>query len=152
MSVRIHFLDMPPAEAIEAKIGARVARLARFSDGIQNCEVWLQSPHGHHRRGPLYGLRIRLTVPGEEIVIEHQPETDDVYVAIREAFDAARRQLEDYERRRRGQLKAHPGAPGDASRRRRVLTDWERESKREMPASVDRTAASLERETIGRLS
>lgn len=130
MSVRIHFLDMPRAESIEARIGARVTRLARFSDGIQNCEVWVQSPHGHHRRGLLYRVRVRLTVPGEEIVIENQPETDDVYVAIREAFDAARRQLEDYERRRRGQLKAHPRAPGDASRRRRVLSEEERGERR----------------------
>jgi len=126
MPARIHFLDMPRSEAIEAKIQARVDRLARFSDEIQKCEVWLESPHGHHRKGRLNGIRIRLTVPGEEIAIELQPESDDVYVAIREAFDAARRKLEDYERRRRGQVKAHPRAPGDASRRRRVLTDRDR--------------------------
>lgn len=124
--VRIHLLDMPRSEAVEAKIQARADRLARFSDEIQKFEVWLESPHGHHRKGPLYGIRIRLTVPSEEITIERQPETDDVYVAIREAFDAARRKLEDYERRRRGQLKAHPRAAGDVSRRRRVLTDRER--------------------------
>jgi len=126
MPVRIHFMDSARSEAVEAKIQARADRLARFSDEIQKCEVWLESPHGHHRKGDLYGVRIRLTVPGEEITIELQPETDDVYVAIREAFDAARRKLEDYERRRRGQLKAHPRAAGDASRRRRVLTDRER--------------------------
>jgi ribosomal subunit interface protein len=126
MPARIHFLDSARSEAVEAKIQARADRLARFSDEIHQCDVWLESPHGHHRKGPLYGIRIRLTVPGEEITIELQPETDDVYVAIREAFDAARRKLEDYERRRRGQLKAHPRAPGDVSRRRRVLTDRER--------------------------
>jgi ribosomal subunit interface protein len=130
MPVRIHLLDMPRSEAVEEKIQARADRLARFSDEIQKCEVWLESPHGHHRKGCLYGIRIRLTVPGEEIMIELQPETDDVYVAIRDAFDAARRKLEDYERRRRGQLKAHPRAPGDASRRRRVLTDRERDTSR----------------------
>jgi ribosomal subunit interface protein len=130
MPVRIHLLDMPRSEAVEEKIQARADRLARFSDEIQKCEVWLESPHGHHRKGRLYGIRIRLTVPGEEIMIELQPETDDVYVAIRDAFDAARRKLEDYERRRRGQLKAHPRAPGDASRRRRVLTDRERDTSR----------------------
>jgi ribosomal subunit interface protein len=130
MPVRIHLLDMPRSEAVEEKIQARADRLARFSDEIQKCEVWLESPHGHHRKGRLYGIRIRLTVPGEEIMIELQPETDDVYVAIRDAFDAARRKLEDYERRRRGQLKAHPRAPGDASRRRRVLTDRERHTSR----------------------
>jgi ribosomal subunit interface protein len=128
-------LDMPRSEAVEAKIQARADRLARFSDEIQKFEVWLESPHGHHRKGRLYGIRIRLTVPGQEITIELQPETDDVYVAIREAFDAARRKLEDYERRRRGQLKAHPRAPGDVSRRRRVLTDRERETARESGTS-----------------
>jgi ribosomal subunit interface protein len=110
--VRIHFMDSPRSEAVAAKIEARVDHLARFSDEIQNCEVWLESPHGHHRQGPLYAIRIRLTVPGEEITIERQPETDDVYVAIRQAFDAARRKLEDHDRRRRGQVKAHPRAPG----------------------------------------
>ncbi|MDQ5859075.1 MAG: HPF/RaiA family ribosome-associated protein [Acidobacteriota bacterium] len=130
MPARIHFLDGPRSEAVDAKIQARADRLARFSDEIQKCEVWLESPHGHHRKGRLYGIRIRLTVPGEEITIERQPETDDVYVAIREAFDAARRKLEDHERRRRGQLKAHPRAAGDASRRRRVLTDRERKVAR----------------------
>ena len=128
--VRIHFIDSPRSDSVAAKIEARVDRLARFSDAIQNCEVWLESPHGHHRQGPVYGVRIRLSVPGEEITIERQPGTDDVYVAIREAFDAARRKLEDHERRRRAQVKAHPRAPGDASRRRRVLTDREREAER----------------------
>jgi ribosome-associated translation inhibitor RaiA len=69
-------------------------------------------------------------VTGEEIDIRLQPTSDDVYVSIRDAFDAARRQLEDYERRRRGQVKAHPRASGNASRRRRVLTDRERETVR----------------------
>jgi hypothetical protein len=61
-----------------------------------------------------------MTVPDEEIAIELQPTRDDVYVAIREAFDSARRKLEDYERRRRGQLKAHPRASRAGSRRRRA--------------------------------
>jgi ribosomal subunit interface protein len=131
MPTRIHFLDMPRSEAVEAKIRARVGRLSKFSEDIQNCEIWLESPHRHHRKGYLYGIRIRLTVPNEEIDIRLQPESDDVYVAIREAFDAARRNLEDYERRRRGQVKAHPRAPGNASRRRQVLTDREQGQRSE---------------------
>jgi ribosomal subunit interface protein len=126
MATRIHMLDMPRSEAVEARIHARVGRLARFSKDVQRCEVWLESPHQHHRKGWVYGVRIRLTVPGEEIDVHLQPESDDVYVAIREAFDAARRNLEDYERRRRGQVKAHPRVPGDASRRRLVRTEQSR--------------------------
>ena len=129
---RIHFLDGPRSEPIQSRIEERAERLARFSGGIRKCDVWLESPHGHHRQGRLYGIRIRLTVPGDEITIERQPETDDVRIAIREAFDAARRKLEDYERQRRGERKAHPRAPGDASRRRRVLTERDRRSTAEV--------------------
>jgi ribosomal subunit interface protein len=115
MPARINFIDSPRSDAVEARIRERVDRLARFSDEIQKCEVWLDSPHGHHRKGRLYGVRIRLTVPDEEIAVELVPESDDVYVAIRKAFDAARRKLEDHERRRRGQVKAHPRARGRAA-------------------------------------
>ena len=118
--LEIHFLEMPESEAVEAKIRERVDRLSRFSGEILKCQVWIESPHGHHRKGRLYGIRIRLTVPGEEIAIESQPTEDDVYVSIRDAFDAVRRKLEDYERRRRGEVKAHPRARGDRTRRRQV--------------------------------
>jgi ribosomal subunit interface protein len=124
--VEIRFLDMDRSEAVDAKILERARRLARFSGDIQKCQVWVQSSHGHHRKGPLYGIRIRLTVPDEEIAIDLQPEQDDVYVAIREAFDAARRKLEDYERRRRGEVKAHPRARGDRTRRRQIPPRGER--------------------------
>jgi ribosome-associated translation inhibitor RaiA len=118
--VEIHLLEMPRSDAVEAKILERADRLSRFSDDILKCQVWVESPHGHHRKGYLYGVRIRLTVPGEEIVVELQPTEEDVYVSIREAFDAARRKLEDYERRRRGEVKTHPRARGDRTRRRSI--------------------------------
>ena len=124
--LQIHFLDMPRSEAVEAKLRDRADHLSRFSPDIQKCEVWISSPHGHHRKGDLNGIRIRLTVPGEEIDIDLQPAEDDVYVAIRESFDAARRKLEDYERRRRGEVKAHPRAKGDKTRRRQIPPRGER--------------------------
>jgi ribosome-associated translation inhibitor RaiA len=117
---RIHFLDMPKSETVEAKILDRTSRLSRFSADIQKSEVWVRSPHGHHRKGRLYGIRIRLTVPGEEIDVDLQPDEEDVYVSIRDAFDAARLKLEDYERRRRGEVKAHPRARDGERRRRQV--------------------------------
>ena len=118
--LQVHFLDMERSEAVEAKIRDRVDHLSRFSSDIQKCEVWITSPQGHHRKGNLYGIRIRLTVPGEEIDIVMQPAEEDVYVSIRESFDAARRKLEDYERRRRGKVKAHPRAKGVKAPRRQI--------------------------------
>ena len=126
--LQIHLLDMEPSPAVEARIRRWADRLSRYSEDIQNCQVWVESPHGHHRKGDLYGVRLRLTVPGEEIAVELQPSEEDVHVAIRKGFEAARRKLQDYERQRRGQVKAHPRARGDASRRRQVLSRQDRKT------------------------
>jgi ribosome-associated translation inhibitor RaiA len=125
-ALQIHFLDMSPSEAVEAKIRERARGLERYDDQIQRCDVWVGSPHGHHRKGNLYAIRIRLTVPDDEIAVDLQPAEADVYVAIRDAFDAARRRLEDTQRRRRGRVKAHPRAARDPSRRRRIPPRAER--------------------------
>jgi ribosome-associated translation inhibitor RaiA len=118
---QLHFLDMPRSEAVEAKIQRKVQGLERYSGRIQRCEVWVESPHGHHRKGRLYAVRARLTIPQEEIAVDLQTPQEDVSVAIREAFDALRRRLQDSQRRRRGSVKAHPRAQSDASRRRAIL-------------------------------
>ena len=104
---------MPHSEAVEEKIRHRALGLERYSRRIQRCEVWLEAAHRHHRKGPFFAVRIRLTAPREEIAVDFQPGQDDVYVAIRQAFDAMRRQLQDYERRWPGQARGH-----DRTRRR----------------------------------
>ena len=124
--VQVHFLDMERSEAVEAKVRDRADDLSRFSSDIQKCDVWIASPHGHHRKGRVYGVRVRLTVPGEEIDIDLQPAEEDVFVSIRESFDAVRRKLEDYERRRRGKVKTHPRAKGVKTRRRLIPSRGER--------------------------
>ena len=105
----ISFRGVPEEPGLEEKVRRRALRLDRYYDDIQRCQVWVEAPHGHHRQGRLYEVRIRLTVPEGEIVVDGQPQSDDVSIALRSAFDAARRQLEDYARRRRGDVKAHRG-------------------------------------------
>jgi ribosomal subunit interface protein len=101
---------MPHSEAVEKKIRQRALGLERYSRRIQRCEVWLEAAHRHHRKGPFYAVRVRLTAKQEEIAVDFQPGQDDVYVAIRQAFDAVRRQLQDYERRWPGQTRGHEGS------------------------------------------
>jgi cold shock CspA family protein/ribosome-associated translation inhibitor RaiA len=126
---------MPPSEVIEKAIREKADKLDAFYDHIMSCRVLVEAPHRHHRKGKLYHVRIDLTLPGGEIVVKHEPKrlTDtparvqgapevmvsethepgkyaahrDIYVAIRDAFDAARRRLQDYARRRRGTTKLH---------------------------------------------
>lgn len=126
--LQIHLLDMEPSPAINARIRRWSERLSRYSDDIQNCQVWVESPRGHHRKGDLFGVRIRLTVPGEEFAVDLQPSEEDVHLSIRKAFEAVRRKVQDYEHRRRGSVKAHPRSLGDASRRRRIPSRKDRET------------------------
>jgi len=80
-----------------------------------SCRVVVEPAGKHHQHGNLYEVRIDLTVPGEEIVVTREPsqhiEYRDIQVALRDAFDSARRQLEDYVRRQRRVVKAHETAP-----------------------------------------
>ena len=109
----ITFRGMAPSEAVTAKIRERVAKLERFHDRIMACHVVVEAPHRHKHKGKIYAVRIDLTVPGGEIVVNREPGADhaheDVYVAIRDAFDALRRRLEDYVRKHGGhRMKARP--------------------------------------------
>ncbi len=116
--LRITFSGIAPSEAIEAKVRQRAAELDQFSPLVQRCEVRISASHGHHRQGYLYNVRIRATVSGEELEIGRQPEEEDVYVSIREAFDALRRRVEDQRRKSSGAVKRHgSGEPGVARAR-----------------------------------
>jgi ribosomal subunit interface protein len=111
LPIQITFRGMGSSEAVEARIRERAEELDRFYDRIMRCRVAVESSHRHQQKGRLYHVRVDLTVPGGEIVVKRDPSEhhahEDVYVAIRDAFDAARRQLEDHVRRARGESKAH---------------------------------------------
>lgn len=106
---------MPSSKAIESDIGERAAKLEQFYEKITSCRVLIEAPHRRHRKGKLYHVRVDIAVPGHELVVKREPPEhgahEDVYVAIRDAFDAARRELQDYARRRRGQVKIREGSP-----------------------------------------
>ena len=115
--IQVVFHNLDPSPAIEAAIRERAAKLDRLCSEVIGCRVVVESPHRHQRHGKLYTVRIDVTVPNVELVVTREPGEDhahgDVYVAIRDAFDAMRRQLEDYARLRRRQVKRHsmPQAP-----------------------------------------
>lgn len=109
--LQIAFLNMSRSEAVEAEVRKRAARLERFFDHMTGCRVVIEAPHRHHRHGKLYDVRIDISVPGAELVVNRSgPKNqahEDVYVALRDAFDAATRQLQDYVRVMRGDVKNH---------------------------------------------
>ena len=111
MPLEISFENTERSAAVIAKIEQKVVKLQRFYKGIIRCRVVVTAAHHHQHKGKLYHIRIDLTVPGGEIVVnteaskEHAHE--DVYVALRDAFDKAKRQLEDFARKQHGQSKHH---------------------------------------------
>ena len=114
--MEITFRHMEPSPAVEARIREKAEKLDRFSAQIMACRVVVEAPHEHKHQGKLFHVRIDLTVPGGELVVSrghnHQSHAhEDVYVALRDAFDAAKRLLEDYTRQQRGDVKAHSKPP-----------------------------------------
>lgn len=110
--LQITFKDMDPSPAIEERIRDKAAHLERFFAHVQRCHVVVSAPHRHQHKGRLYEIDIHLTVPprhdihiGREGHMNHAHE--DIGVAIRDAFDAAVRQLEDHARHLRGDVKSH---------------------------------------------
>lgn len=95
----------------ESLIEKRAAKLDRFYDRVTGCRVVIEGPGDHHRSGGPYKVRIHLAVPGNELTVDRQT-GDDLTASIHAAFDAITRQLRDYARTRRGEVKSH----GDAGR------------------------------------
>lgn len=137
--LKITFRDMAPSPAIEANIREKAAKFDELYDRVMSCHVIVEAPHRHHHKGKAYQVSIHLTVPGGELVINRAPKRldaaksprpeklekdlaeshevgkhaahEDVYVTIRDAFNAAGRKLQDHARRRRGKIKVHEPAP-----------------------------------------
>ena len=137
--LQISFRNMKVSEVVDARIREEVAKLETFYKGIMHCRVVVELPHRRHQNGDLYHVRIDMTVPGAELVVKREPSLHaslrksdaekqvksyeahaahtDVFVVIRDAFKEARRQLQDYARRMRGQTRAHvPQPTGRVSR------------------------------------
>jgi ribosome-associated translation inhibitor RaiA len=111
--------------ALEEEIRSRASRLESFYPRIVGCRVVLEVPNRHRRHGRPVHVRIELSLPGEDVIVNHEPTPDtaarsesrkrdeleghhkDAHVAIREAFDVARRRLEDVARQQRGDVKTH---------------------------------------------
>jgi hypothetical protein len=120
MPVHVTFRDLATNEVLETLIHERAETLQNTYDRILNCRVLVEVPHRHHRSGNRYQVRIELSVPGDTLVVSHYPSLDpairqtggaptksveldsddrDAAIVIREAFDIARRRLQDFAER-----------------------------------------------------
>ncbi len=102
--VQISFRGMRRSDRLEDSIRAKVAKLEKLHGRLGRCEVMVEASSRRQKKGDLFHVRIYLAVPGGEIVVGRDPVKDqsreDVTVAVRDAFDAARRQLQSFSERK----------------------------------------------------
>jgi cold shock CspA family protein len=115
LPVQISFRNMERSPAVEELVRKKAAKLDQFFDRIMSCRVIVEVPHRRHEEGNQYLVRIDLTVPGGEIAVNRESpehtEYRDIAVALRDAFDSARRKLEEYARVRRNEVKENARTP-----------------------------------------
>jgi ribosomal subunit interface protein len=108
--IQITFRDMGHSDAAERYVRDHAAKLEQFDGRIVACKVALEVPHKRRSGGPPR-VRIDLTLPHDEIVVDYTPAperaTEDLYAAIDQAFDRAVRQIEDHAQRKRRDVKHH---------------------------------------------
>ena len=104
LQISLHGIE--PSDALYAAIHEKAQKLERYYSRITSCRVVLELAGRHKHLGKQFAARIDLTVPGREIAATRQHD-EDPQIALRDAFDAVRRQLEDYAREQRGDVKQH---------------------------------------------
>jgi ribosomal subunit interface protein len=112
--LQITIRDVEHSAALETHIRDKAKKLDEFYDRIMSCRVVVEMPHKHSRQGKQFNVRIDIGVPGDVIVV-NRDHHEDVYVALRDAFDAAKRMLEDHARKTRGAVKSHQPKRTDES-------------------------------------
>lgn len=102
--IQIVFLGISHSKTLESHLRGRLAKLEHFHPRLMRCHVTVDQPHRHRQRGNKFSVRLALHVPGAEIVVNKEAD-EDVYLALRDAFDAARRALEEDVQRHREQIR-----------------------------------------------
>ena len=111
LPLEITYHNMDQSDAIETRVLEKVEHLEKLHERLTSCRVSIEAPHKHHRQGNTYQVRILLGMPQGQVAVSHDPGDrnahEDIYVAIRDAFRAAERQLKDHRQKMRGDVKTH---------------------------------------------
>jgi ribosomal subunit interface protein len=106
LPVQVTYRGMESSAAIEDAVREKAAKLEQFHPRLMSCRVVIEQAGRHQTKGKQFVVRVDLKAPGGEIAVNRDHD-QDVYAALRDAFDAARRKLEDFIRESRGDVKHH---------------------------------------------
>jgi len=112
----IIFKNMDPIARVEEKVRSELGKVEKLFGRITTARVIIDRPQHRHRKGDLYAVSVHITLPSDrEVFVNRDPGKDhaheDVNVAVRDAFSAAKRQLKETGRRLRGDVKHHEPQP-----------------------------------------
>jgi len=105
-STQITLHNIRRSPVLSARIRELSERLENHHSEIVHCRVSVTQEANGSRKGRLFTIAVRVRVPGRELLASRQNE--DVYVALREAFDAMRRQLADAAQAAKAAQRPHP--------------------------------------------
>jgi ribosome-associated translation inhibitor RaiA len=104
LPLQVTFRNLPGSEAVERDVRQHVTQLEAAFPRMISCRVLIEVPHRHKHQGRRYRARVEVGIPGLHAVAGHaaeeHTESEDVHLAIRDAFRAVRRQLEEHAGRR----------------------------------------------------
>lgn len=104
--MQITVKDIEETAAIENRLREKIEKLGKFYDNITFCRVTVEMPEKRKHQGNLFNIHIAIDVPEKEIIVKRELD-EDLYVAMRDAFKDAVRQLEEYAHIQRGEVKTH---------------------------------------------
>ncbi len=115
---QIVFHNIDQSDALTDSVNKRVEKLRRYNGDIIGGRVVLDSPHNNHHKGKVYSVTLELHTPNKEVVVTQEQHDnhahEDLYVAIRDAFNAAERQLKSVDKKHRKQaVHKNPDAVDD---------------------------------------
>jgi ribosome-associated translation inhibitor RaiA len=98
--VEIHFHGIEKSEAIEERVQEKVSKLAKHFGGMTRCRVVLEAPHRSPQKPKVFQIKIEISLPRRRpIVVRHEREgshaNEELPLAIRDAFEAALRKVDD---------------------------------------------------------
>ncbi len=102
---QVVFHNIDQTAALTDAVQKRINKLERFCDQIITGRVVLDSPHNNHHKGRVYSVGLEIHTPSKEVRVNQEQHDnhahEDLYVAIRDAFDVAERQLKSVEKKHR---------------------------------------------------
>lgn len=108
LPLEITVRNIEHTRAIDDKIRKKAEKLYHLFERITYCRVVVESPQKNKHQGKEFQVNIELDVPGKVLIVNNQSHrNEDLYVAIRDSFNAMKRQLEDYVQKLRGDTKSH---------------------------------------------